>query len=388
MMIPLAVPNLTGREKEYLDRCIDTTYVSSVGEYVTRLEEMAGRACGAENAVATSAGTTGLHAALMAVGVKAGELVMVPTFTFIASANAVAHCGAKPWLMDISPDNWCLSIDAARTALEEECEVHAGKVFHKMTGRRVAAVMPVYTLGNIPDMEAFRELADKYRLPLVADAACAVGASYQSKPLGALADVSVLSFNGNKTITCGGGGMVIGNDKELLKYIRHITTTARIGSEYNFDTIGYNYRMTNLQAAVGCAQMERLEEFVSAKRRIRAYYAERLTECVDSIGISFFPATEESSCWFSGIVLPQGSSVKDVRRIADSLKERGIESRTFWKPVHMQEPYGNAPCESVRIAESLWERIITLPCSTGIREEELEFVVKNIKEILRGFIDR
>lgn len=381
-MIPLAVPNLTGREREYLDNCIDTTYVSSVGEYVTRLEEMTGNACGAEYAVATSAGTTGLHAALMAVGVKAGELVIVPAFTFIASANAIAHCGAKPWLMDISPEDWCLSISAVRTALDKECEVKNGEVIHKTTGCRVAAVMPVYTLGNIPDMEEFRELADQYGLPLVADAACAIGASYHSRPFGALADVSVVSFNGNKTVTCGGGGMVVGNDRELLEHIRHITTTARTGTEYNFDAVGYNYRMTNLQAAVGCAQMERLEEFISVKRRIRNYYASQLEECKDNTGISFFPSTEGSSCWFSGIVLPQGYFLDDVRQIGNRLKDLGIESRTFWKPVHMQEPYKNVPRESVKTAESIWERIITLPCSTNIKKDELEYVARSVEKVL------
>lgn len=382
-MIPLAVPNLAGREKEYLENCIDTTYVSSVGEYVTGLEEKVAKACGAEYAVATSAGTTGLHAALMAVGVKAGEMVILPTFTFIASANAVAHCGAEPWLMDISLDDWCLSVDAVRSALKEECEMCDGEVFHRKTARRVAAIMPVYTLGNIPDMEEFRNLADMYGIPLVADAACAIGAVYRSEPFGALADVSILSFNGNKTITCGGGGMVVGNNKKLLDLIRHITTTARTGSEYDFDVVGYNYRMTNLQAAVGCAQMEKLEEYVSVKRRIRRYYEEKLEECEKRVGISFFPATEGSSCWFSGIVLPQGILRNDVRKVVDKLKKMGIESRTFWKPVHMQEPYKAAQRGTVRTAEQLWERIITLPCSTNIREEELEYTIRCIKEILR-----
>lgn len=160
--------------------------------------------------------------------------------------------------------------------------------------------MPVYTLGNIPDMDQFRKIADEYNLPLIADAACAIGATHHSRPLGVLADISVLSFNGNKTITCGGGGMVIGNEETLLKRIRHLTTTARVSSEYDFDMVGFNYRMTNIQAAVGCAQMERLEEFIDAKRRIRQFYREGLADLEE---INFFPSTEGSSCWFSGILL-------------------------------------------------------------------------------------
>lgn len=380
-MIPLAVPNLTGREKEYLNNCIDTTYVSSVGEYVTRLEEMTAVAAGTRYAVATSSGTTGLHAMLTAAGVKAGELVVVPTFTFIASANAVAHCGAVPWLMDISATDWCMDADQVRLEMEKNCSVQDGKVIHNETGRRVAAIMPVYTLGNIPNMEAFRSIADQYHLSLVVDAACAVGAEYKKEPIGELADVSVISFNGNKTITCGGGGMVVGNNEELMGRIRHLTTTARVWPDYNFDMIGFNYRMTNIQAAVGCAQMERLEEFLKRKKAVRDFYALAFQNLED-IGISLFPTSVGSSCWFSGIVLPVGKTLEDVRWVSDALKEKEIESRTFWKPVHLQKPYEDAPCASVSVAEGLWDRIVTLPCSTGITDEELEYVVKNVRDIL------
>lgn len=378
-MIPLAVPTLTGREKEYLNNCIDTTYVSSVGEYVTKLEKMTAEETGSRYAVATSSGTTGLHAMLMAAGVKAGELVIVPTFTFIASANAVAHCGATPWLMDVSADDWCMDAGIVRRELEENCTVQGGSVIHNGTGRRVAAVMPVYTLGNIPDMELFRAIAAEYHLPLVADAACAIGATHHGENFGSLADASAISFNGNKTITCGGGGMVVGNDEELMGRIRHLTTTARVGAEYDFDMVGFNYRMTNIQAAVGCAQMERLEEFVNRKREIRRFYASGLEDLKDA-GISFFPETAGSSCWFSGIVLQKDKSLEDVRRLSVKLREQGIESRTFWKPVHLQEPYKDTPCSLTGVAESLWDRIVTLPCSTGITDEELEYVVTTVKK--------
>ena len=380
-MIPLAVPNLTGNEKIYLDHCIDTTYVSSVGEYVVRLEKMAEDETGSAFAVATSAGTTGLHAALTAAGVGMGDLVILPTFTFIASANAVAHCGAIPWLMDID-STWCMDAETVNKEIAKNCEKRDGKLIHLGTGRKVAAVMPVYTLGNIPDMERFRSLADDYEIPLVADAACAIGAEYKGSSIGSLADVSVLSFNGNKTITCGGGGMVVGNDERSLSRIRHLTTTARLGAEYDFDMVGFNYRMTNIQAAVGCAQMERLHEFVAAKRRIRAFYEEQLKD-LQNMGVSLFPMTDGSSCWFSGIVLPPNMNLKDTRRMTQSLKERGIESRTFWKPVHLQEPYRCAPKSGVGKAESVWERILTLPCSTNITDEELEFVAENVIEIVR-----
>lgn len=381
-MIPLAVPNLTGREKEYLDNCIDTTYVSSVGEYVTRLEKVVADATGSRFAVATSSGTTGLHAMLTAVGVKAGELVIVPTFTFIASANAVAHCGAIPWLMDIKPSDWCLDAELVCIELKENCVIRDGEVFHKVSGRRVAAVMPVYTLGNIPDMQKFQEITERYGIPLVVDAACAIGATYQGESFGKLADASVLSFNGNKTITCGGGGMVVGNDEKLMGRIRHLTTTARVGIEYDFDMVGFNYRMTNIQAAVGCAQMERLEEFVNRKREIRRFYA-LVFDDLKNAGISLFPESQGSSCWFSGIVLQKSRSLEDIRRLSAVLKEQGIESRTFWKPVHQQEPYREAPCSLSGVAEGVWDRIITLPCSSGITDGELEYVRESVRDIIK-----
>ena len=384
-MIPLAMPNLNGNEKKYLDNCIDTTYVTSVGTYVNKLEGIVAKATGSNYAVATSSGTTGLHSALTAVGVKTNDLVIIPTFTFIASANAVAHCGACPWLMDITAHDWCLNPWLVRSEIEENCEWRGDKLVHKNTGRRVAAIMPVYTLGNIPYMKGFREIADDYEIPLIVDAACAIGATYEGRDFGPLADLSVLSFNGNKTITCGGGGAVVGNDNKLMEHVRHLTTTARVWPDYDFDEVGFNYRMTNIQAAVGCAQMEKLESFITTKRYVRRFYEIQLDELLQC-GVSFFPTMDGSSCWFSGIVLSKGSSLDDVKCVCSKLKECGIEARPFWKLVHLQKPYKDCLRSDVSIAESLWQRIITLPCSTNITEDELLEVVVAIKEsiVLNG----
>lgn len=376
-MISLAIPNLTGNEKKYLDDCIDTTFVSSVGQYVTKFEAMVAEATGSGYAVATSSGTTGLHAALTAVGVKHGDLVIIPTFTFIASANSVAHCGAEPWLMDINPSSWCLDDRLVRAEIEKNCEKKERVLIHKPTGKRVAALMPVYTLGNMPDMKAMRRTADEYGIPLVVDAACAIGATYKGQNFGALADLSVLSFNGNKTITCGGGGAVVGNDEELLSHVRHLTTTARVWPDYDFDEVGFNYRMTNIQAAVGVAQMERLGKFITTKVFVRKYYEHQLNQ-LSNKGISFFPTTDGSSCWFSGIVLQEGTELNTAKDICAELKKADIEARSFWKPVHLQKPYKDCPRSSVEVSEGLWQRIITLPCSTNIDEENLGFVSRKV----------
>ena len=384
-MIPLAVPNLNGNEKKYLDNCIDTTFVSSVGEFVTKFEEMVAAATGSSCAVATSAGTTGIHAALTTVGVKYGDLVIIPTFTFIASANAVRHCGADPWLMDINPSTWCLDPELVAAEIREHCEKREDGLYHREYGKRVAALMPVYTLGNMPNMERFRAIANEYEIPLIVDAACAIGATYHTSdgkdvPFGSLADLSVLSFNGNKTITCGGGGAVVGCNEELLNHVRHLTTTARVWPDYDFDEVGFNYRMTNIQAAVGVAQMERLDQFIETKRSVRTYYEEHLHELTNK-GITFFPTAVGSSCWFSGIVLPEGSELNDAKAICAKLKDEGMEARSFWKPVHLQVPYKDCPKSNLDVAESLWQRIITLPCSTNIKEEDLNKVAVAVNNI-------
>lgn len=382
-MISLSMPNLTGNEKKYLDNCIDTTFVSSVGEYVVRFEEMVAAATGSVGAVATSSGTTGIHAALTAVGAKYGELVIIPTFTFIASANAVRHCGADPWFMDISKDTWCLDPELVRHEIETYCETRSdGALYHKESDQRIVALMPVYTLGNIPDMKEFRKIADEYRIPLVVDAACAIGATYEGQDFGPLADLSILSFNGNKTITCGGGGAVVGCNREILDHVRHLTTTARVWPDYDFDEVGFNYRMTNIQAAVGVAQMERLDSFVETKRRIRRLYETEFTDLAKEKSLTFFPTTDGSSCWFSGIVLPEGTELSVVKAICAKLKEHEIEARPFWKPVHLQKPYFDCPKSDVSVSDGLWQRIITLPCSTNITGEELERVVESVKEAL------
>jgi perosamine synthetase len=378
-MIPLAVPNLCGNEKRYLQECVATNYVSSVGPFVDRLEEMVTKACECNRSVATSSGTTGLHLALTAAGVRHQDLVILPSFTFIASANAIAHCGASPWLFDITEGSWTLDPDQLYEQLKKTTNFSRGVLTHTKTGRRVAAILPVYTLGLPADMDAIRSIATEFELPVIADAAAALGARYRGRNIGDLADISVCSFNGNKTITCGGGGALFGNNIELLEKAYHLSTTARRGAAYDHDEVGFNYRLTNIQAAVGCAQMEQLEQFVARKREIHTSY----TETAEGIsGIKPFPAPgwAQSACWFSGVVL-------DVRLDPDNvlagLRERGIGARPFWKPVHMQAPYRNDPKAIMDVSKGIWRRIVTLPCSTSITEDEIKYVMDSVGELIQ-----
>jgi len=382
-MIPLAMPDLSGNERKYLNECIGSTYVSSVGPFVDRLESMVAEISGAKYGVAVSSGTTGLHTALTAYGVGRDDIVIIPSFTFIATANSVSHCGATPWLMDISPDSWCIDVDQIEDELKKKTEVRDGAVIHKASGRRIAVIMPVYTLGNIPDMDKLKRLAEQYNLPVIADAAAAIGAEYKGRKCGELADCTVFSFNGNKTVTSGGGGAVVGNNEQMMKKIKHLSTTARVSAEYDFDMVGFNYRMTNIQAAVGCAQLERVDKLVDKKRWIRKRYKELLD---GALGIKFFPETADckSSCWISGVVIEEADHEK-IKDICRELKDSGIESRTFWKPVHMQKPYENAVrADSLKNTDTIWSRILTLPCSTNITDAEIETVSDSLLKVLKN----
>jgi dTDP-4-amino-4,6-dideoxygalactose transaminase len=377
-LIPLAIPNLAGNEAAYLNECIETNFVSSVGPFVDRFEADLVRISGADHAVATSSGTTGLHVALIACGVGRDDLVLLPSLTFIASANAIAHCGAMPWLLDIDPDSWTLSAETIERALDTGTEQVDGRTIHRATGRRVAAIMPVHTLGTVADMDPIVAVARSRDLPVVSDGAASLGALYRDRPVGAAGgDLTVFSFNGNKTFTAGGGGAVVGDDGELCALVKHLTTTARIGAAYEHDRIGFNYRLTNLQAAVGCAQLEQLETFLAAKRRIAGRYDRELGSA-PNVGVFPDPEWGRSARWLSGIVV-HGPSVAAMVR---DLNEEGIGARPFWRPIHLQPPYRDAPREPMPHCDAIWTEILTLPCSTQLTDAEQDRVIDAVRRRL------
>jgi len=375
-VIPLAVPHLAGNEARYLQECVDTNFVSSVGPFVDRFESLVAERSGAAHAVAVSSGTAGLHAALLAAGVSRDDLVVVPAFTFVASANAVSHCGALPWLVDVSEAEWTLDPEQLAGAFERETRRDGESLVHAASGRRVAAVLPVHVLGAPADMDPILALARAHGVPVVADAAAALGSLYRGEPPGALgADLSVFSFNGNKTVTAGGGGAIVGADASLCDRARHLTTTGRSDDDYTHDVVAFNSRMTNLQAAVGCAQLEQLDALVAAKRRIAQRYDEALG---DAPGVSLFPRAPwaQSACWMSGV------RVSGVPELVERLGERGIGARPFWKPIHLQPPYREAPRAPLPVSEAIWSEILTLPCSAGLAPEDQETVIEALLDCL------
>jgi dTDP-4-amino-4,6-dideoxygalactose transaminase len=383
-MIPLCVPNLSGNEGAYLQECVSSTYVSTVGAFVGRFEEAVAEATAAPLAVATSTGTTGLHAAYVAAGVRPGDLVICPALTFIATANAISHAGAAPWLMDVNADSWTIDAEQIKTAIHDETERNAdGELIHGSSGRRVAAITPVFTLGMPADMDSIMALAKECRIPVIVDGAAALGASYKGRPTGDLgADLTMYSFNGNKIVTAGGGGAVVGHDKKLLGHLRHLTTTARSSADYDHDMVGFNYRMTNIQAAVGCAQMEQLAVFVTAKKSIDHTYRMAFADLPEVTG---FPVLDdrESACWFTGFRFLHRNGASHSRALRAALKEAGIDARPFWKPMHLQIPYKDAPREKMTVSDMIWEQIVTLPCSTQLTVTEQAFVIDTVRAWFR-----
>lgn len=368
--IPLAIPNLLGREADYLRACIDTTFVSSLGPFVTRFENELAQLSGAESAAVLCSGTVALQMALAGLGIGAGDLVMMPSLTFIATANAISHSGAAPWLVDVASESWTMDLALVRHLIETETVPDPQGRRHSGSGRVLRALMPVMIMGASLDFDAITALAQEFGLKVIVDAAAAIGAEGAGgRALAATGvDAVCYSFNGNKTITCGGGGAVAGG-ASLIGRVRHLSSTARVGRDYDHDEIGYNFRMTNVQAALGVAQLERLDQFLAAKQRIRDAYAS-FAERFSSLHPFPQPPQGRSVHWFSGFWY-DGDDNSLPARFRDHMQAAAIDLRPFWKPIHLQAPYITAIGSDMPVAGWLWQRIFPLPCSTHLTNAEL-----------------
>ena len=345
--IPLSVPVLQGNEWTYLKECLDTGWVSTVGPFVDRFEQEIAAYLGVSHAVATSSGTAALHIALKVAGVQEGDEVLVSDLTFIAPVNAIRYCGAHPVFIDADPNTWQMDVEKAARFLRDRCEPRRPRgdateeYRNTKTGRRVRAILPVHILGLACDMQFIMErLAKQYHLRVVADAAEAMGVLYWHRHIAAWGHVVALSFNGNKIITAGGGGMVVmSNQPVTARYARFLTTQAKDdGPEYIHREVGYNYRLTNLQAAVGLAQLEQLEGFIQRKRSIAAFYEKALRD-VSELTLMPTPAHTEPTFWLYTVLLKPGTSVPARQAFIERLRAQGIEARPLWHPIHRLPPY-------------------------------------------------
>jgi len=379
--IPLAVPAIQGNEWRYIKECLDTNWVSSVGPFVERFENAIAAQVGTRFAVATVNGTAALHVALLLAGVKPADEVLVSTLTFIAPVNAIRYVGAWPVFIDADQDYWQMEPSGVVDFLERGCHWQNGALHNRLTGRRVSAIIPVHILGHPVNLDPILEIARKYRLKVIEDATESLGAMYKGRRVGSIGDIAAFSFNGNKIITTGGGGMLATSNEEWARKAKHLTTQAKDDPiEYIHSEIGYNYRLTNLLAAMGCAQLEQLESFMAAKQRIATRYAEGLQGLP---GISTMKeAPWASSVWWLYTILIDSSAFgTDSRGLMRSLSSRNIQTRPLWQPIHLSEAHKDRNQTKLPIAEKLYLQALSLPCSAGLTEEEQSRVIEEIRTI-------
>ena len=382
--IPLCVPEIRGNEWEYIKECLDTNWVSSVGSFVDRFEQSIADFVGVDHAVATVNGTSALHTALLIAGVEPDDEVLVSTLTFVAPAAAIRYAGAWPVFMDAEPIHWQMDPDKVREFLETACVWRDGQLFNKTTGRRVKAVLPVHILGHPCDMNPIVEVARRFDLALIEDAAESLGSKYRGANTGSMGDVSCFSFNGNKLITSGGGGMVVTDKQEWADRARYLTTQAKDDPiEYVHNEIGYNYRLSNIQAAMGVAQMEQIESYIEKKRAIARAYENGLG---DHSEITLMAEREgtESAYWLNTVLLGPDITLDERMQVVSDLIDDGIGVRPLWHPIHSLPPY--ADCQAFRIehADDLYRRGVSLPSSVGLEAEEQQRCIAALVKRLAG----
>jgi len=362
--VPLHAPEFKGNEWAYVKETLDTSFVSSVGEFVDRFENGLAEYTGAKHAIAVVNGTAALHIALLLAGVQPGDEVLVPTLTFIATANAISYCGAEPHFVDCEETTLGVNVKKLRKHLEITTTMVAGRCINKSTGRIIRAVVPMHVFGHPCDMDKLLDLAADFNLAVVEDAAESLGSLYKSRHMGTLGLVGALSFNGNKIITTGGGGALLLNDSELARRAKHITTTAKIPHawEYRHSEVGFNYRLPNINAALGCAQLELLPCFLSEKRALfESYKAAFLS--IDGVDLLAEPNGCKSNYWLQTLVLD--NEYADFRdEILAMMNEAGLMARPAWILMHRLAPFLNAPRMDMSIAENLERRIINIPSSS------------------------
>lgn len=384
--IPLSIPNFEGNEEKYVKAAVNEGWVSTGGSYIDKLEEKLKKYLKVPMVVAVQSGTAGIHLALLECNIQPGEHVIVPSLTFIAAVNPVKYLYGEPVFMDCD-DSLCMDTVKLRRFLEEECELVEKGLIYKKTGRQIKALIVVHIFGNLGDMEEIMKLCKYYKLKVIEDATEALGTyylegSYKDKKAGTIGDYGVFSFNGNKIITTGGGGAVTGTNEDSLKHIKYLSTQAKDDELYYIhNEIGYNYRMTNVQAALGVAQLEELEEFVKRKNRNYKLYEESFREC-ELCELLKFRENTYSNKWFYALKIEIDQVQLDIKEIISILQKKGIQTRPIWGLIHEQKPYFKDSSYHIEKAKYYSQRIINIPCSTNITEEDIVYVAEEIKNLL------
>lgn len=363
--VPLHAPLFIGNEKKYLNECIDTTFVSSVGKFVDRFEEEVAAYTGAKKAVVCVSGTNALHMAMMLVGVERNDEILTQALTFIATCNAISYIGAHPVFIDVDKETLGLFPKAVKVWLEKNAELKGGTCYNKNTGRRVKACIPMHTFGHPVKIDELVDICNEWHIDLVEDAAESMGSFYKGQHTGTFGKVSAISFNGNKTITTGGGGMLLFQDEELGSIAKHLTTQAKVPHRWEFvhDHIGYNYRMPNINAALGCAQMENLERYVQDKRETAVAYNELFKHISD---ISFFtePENSRSNYWLNVVILKDKNAQQEFLEYTN---DHGVMTRPIWELMSRLEMFKH--CETDGLENTMWlaDRIVNIPSSVRLK---------------------
>lgn len=361
--VSLHEPSFVGREWQLLKDCLDSGYVSSVGEYVDRFEQQLAQYLGVGHVVAVVNGTAALHVSLLLAGVKPGDEVIVPTLTFVATANAVSYCGAIPHFADSEQQTLGLDPTKLGQYLDDILRQDGDQWLNRHTGRQISAIVPMHTFGHPVDMDGLNEIAEQYGIPVIEDAAESLGSRYKGRMTGTLSSLAALSFNGNKTITTGGGGAIVTNDEVLANRAKHITTTAKVSHrwEIKHDEIGFNYRMPNINAALGCAQLEQLPRFIEQKRRLTQKYRDAFSS-IEGIQLFQEPEFAQSNYWLNALLLDE-PKLEKRNELLEELNNEGIMARPAWTLMHKLPMYQECPRMDLSTAENLEQRLICIPSS-------------------------
>ncbi|AOR23405.1 LegC family aminotransferase [Clostridium taeniosporum] len=384
--IPLSVPNLKGNEKKYVLDAIDEEWVSTGGKYINEFEKQIAKYLNIDNAVACQSGTAGLHLSLILSGVGCEDEVIVPTLTFIAAVNPVRYIGANPVFMDCD-DNLTMDPEKLEKFCKNECTLIKGKLINNKSRNHIKAIVVVHVFGNIADMERIMKIANKYNLKVIEDSTEALGSKfisgiYKDKYAGTIGDFGVFSFNGNKIITTGGGGMVVAKDKKLLEKAKYLSTQAKDDTlHYIHNEIGYNYRMTNLQAALGIGQLEQLDKFINIKRENYKFYKVNI-EKIEGLSLLDFRKDINANYWFYSLLVGDKYPLNRDELIQYLLENR-IQTRPIWELIQNQKPYRNCEVYDIKKAKYYINRVVNIPCSTNLKREDIEFVIKilNLKNL-------
>lgn len=378
--LSLHEPVFAGNEWAYVKECLDTGWVSSAGKFVDRFEVELARRSGVKHAVAVVNGTAALDLAFKILGVKVGDEVITPSLTFIATVNAIAYQGAIPLFLDVEETTYGLDPDALAAFLGRETEMRGGACVRKASGRRIAACVPMHALGHPVRLEPLLAACAKRGIPVIEDAAESLGSSWKGRPLGSFGRVGTLSFNGNKILTTGGGGAIVTDDAELARRAKHLSTQAKSDADaFWHDAVGFNYRLPNINAALGCAQLEKLDGFLARKREIAALYRQHFAD--SPLRLIWEPEGARSNFWLNTVIAPDPAA---QARVLKALNARGFGSRPLWAPGHLQPMYAACPRADMAVTERLWRTSVNLPSSANLADDEIAAVASAALEAAPG----